>query len=47
MDPMGPNEPRGVTKGSKWEIKRGIKGESFPLNSLHHLRPPNNRPLGD
>ena len=31
-------------RGPNGKIKGGIKGESFPLNSLHHLRPPNNRP---
>ena len=47
MGPMGPNEPRGPTKGPKWKIKGEIKGKSFPLNSVHHVRPPNNRPLGN
>ena len=47
MGPMGPNEPRRTTKGPKWENKKreGIKGKSFPLNPVLHVRPPNNRPL--
>ena len=29
--PMGPNGPRGATKGPKWEIKERIRGNPFPL----------------
>ena len=46
MGPMGPNEPRRTTKGPKWENKKGeLRGNPSPLNSVLHVRPPNNRPL--
>ena len=35
MGSMGPNGPRGATKGPKWEIKRKgggeLRGNPFPL----------------
>ena len=37
----------GPPRGPNGKIKRGrgIKGKSFPLNPVFHVRPPNNRPL--
>ena len=36
----------GPPRGPNGKIKTGgIKGKSFPLNSVLHVRPPNNRPL--